>query len=174
MDDDEIVDAEAIELPKKPRKRAPRRQTVVVAEGLPDLTMHRSMPAAHGARSYKILSTVADEVADEVMETYPWFKETDRVGIEQYCRAEARSRLLWAYIQQIIDTEGPEKVSSHIWEQSTRADAQASRAAEALGFTPLGRTKIIKDASIGKHYQKTSGLEELMQAGRATKGASDG
>ena len=106
----------------------------------------------HGANHEGLLSTVAADVAEELIGIYPWVLDTDVVGIEQYCRAEARTRLLHDYALELVAKKGVERVPPHIWSEITKAESNAMRAAEALGLTPLGRMKIAKDAGFAAHF----------------------
>ena len=106
----------------------------------------------HGAQSGALLSTVAAELCDALIGTYPWFLETDSVGIEQYCRAEAKARLLDDHITKVVEKRGVGRVAPYLWGASNNADTAAMRAAEAIGLTPMGRMKIAKDAGFVAHF----------------------
>jgi hypothetical protein len=126
----------------------------------------------HGANSDRLVSTIAAELATELIGQYPWFLDTDIVGIEQYCRAEARTRLLNEYAMGIAENDGIERVPAYIWQQITAAENNAMRAAEALGLTPLGRLKIAKDAGFAKHFAN-EGVSNLRDRGRALRSGAE-
>jgi Phage terminase, small subunit len=122
----------------------------------------------HGANSEALVSTVAEELCDALIGTYPWFLETDVVGIEQYCRLEARARLLADFIDKKVASsrKGVMAVEPYLWGAADRADANAMRAAEAIGLTPMGRMKIAKDAGFVAHFSQDR-LGSLVEQGEA-------
>lgn len=126
----------------------------------------------HGANSHTILSTRSGEVAEALISNFPWILETDRVGIEQYCRAEARARLLDEYIWSLVDEEGVESVPRHLWDVLSHTEANAMKAASALGLNPESRLRIAKDAGIAKHFSQVD-LKELMSKGRNLRLANE-
>ena len=140
--------------------------TVPFAEG-------NLIPLVHGASNNpgapnKILSTKAADVAEALIGTYPWVLETDVVAIEQYCRAEARSRLLHEHAMEVAEHKGIEAVPAYIWAECSKAENNAGRFAEQLGLTPMGRLKIAKDAGFAQHFQGER-LRELIDNGRALR-----
>jgi hypothetical protein len=122
-------------------------------------------PVKHGAYSDAILSTVASEVAEVLIAQCPWVLDLDQVAIEQYCRVEARVRLLTDYMYEIIEEKGPGKVPPYIWGEITRAETNAFRRADSLGLSPEGRIKIAKDASVTRHFS-VDHVGSLREAGR--------
>ena len=106
----------------------------------------------HGATSDRILSTVANEIAEILIRDCPWVLDLDLVAIEQYCRVEARVRLLSDWMNEIIEEKGPQKVPPYLWGEITRAENNAFRRADSLGLSPEGRMKIAKDASMYRHF----------------------
>lgn len=122
----------------------------------------------HGATSPFMVSAMASKVAEELIGQYPWFFETDLPGIEQYCRCEAQARLLDDYIAKVIETNGIARVPDNLWKNATAANGQAAKAAEALGLTPLGRTRILSAQSMAVHFQ-TSNVDSLVEEGRALR-----
>jgi hypothetical protein len=150
-----------------------------IAEGVsvPDLRHKPSkegntIALRHGASSEVVISTVAADLCEALIGTYPWFLETDAVGIEQYCRMEARARLLDAHIQEKIEhsRKGVAAVEPYLWGAVDRADANAMRAAEAIGLTPMGRMKIAKDAGFVAHFSQDR-LGNLVDQGEALMAA---
>ena len=122
----------------------------------------------HGAKTEVILSTVAEEIAEVLIAECPWVLDLDIVAIEQYCRVEARLRLLTAWMEEIIEEKGPGKVPSYVWGEITRAETNAMRRADSLGLSPEGRMKIAKDASMYQHFA-TSSLKDLQNKGRSLR-----
>jgi len=119
----------------------------------------------HGANAEAILSTVAADVAEVLIRECPWVLDLDLVAIEQYCRVEARVRLLTDYMNTILEEKGPGKVPPYIWSEITRAETNAFKRADSLGLSPEGRMKIAKDASMYQHFA-TSGINDLRDKGR--------
>jgi hypothetical protein len=124
----------------------------------------RSLRAKNGAGSDAILSVNAAVLRGTLIEVYPWVAETDAVAIEQYCRAEARARLLGDYLMEICENDGPRAVPGYIWKAATDADGVAMKAAAGLGLTPEGRLKIAKDAGLATHFQAEN-LRNLVDQG---------
>ncbi|MDA4131497.1 MAG: P27 family phage terminase small subunit [Thaumarchaeota archaeon] len=135
------------------------------------LVLHAIHPSTtHGANNSQILSAKTEDLAEALIGEYPWFLDTDLVGVMQYCRVEARLRLLTDYMDRIVETEGIEYVPRPILEQISKAETNAMRAAESLGLTPLGRMKIAKDAGFAQHFQKER-IGSLLDQGRALREA---
>jgi hypothetical protein len=124
----------------------------------------------HGADSEIILSTVTEEIAEYLFAECPWILEYDLVAIDQYCRTEARLRLLTAYMEQIIDEKGIDKVPPFVWTEITRAETNAYRRADSLGLSPEGRMKIAKDSGMAQHFSSTN-VSDLKDRGRALRAA---
>lgn len=101
----------------------------------------------------RILSTSADIVRQALIGVYPWILESDAVAIEQYCRAEARARILNGHILEICETAGIAKVTPQLWTASINADSVAMKAATSLGLNPTGRLSIAKDAGFATHFR---------------------
>ena len=127
--------------------------TVEAADVLP-ITTGNLYSTKHGGKSSRMLSTSAEDVCEALIGIYPWVLDTDVVAIEQYCRSEARVRLLNDYAMQKADLLGVEKVPPYLWSEISRAENNAMRAAEALGLTPMGRLKIAKDAGFASHFNQ--------------------
>jgi hypothetical protein len=125
-----------------------------------------------GIMTEKILSTVTAEVAEVLIGQCPWVLDMDVVAIEQYCRVEARVRLLSDYLDELIEEKGPGKVPPYIWGEITRAEANAMRRADSLGLSPEGRMKIAKDASVYKHFT-TDRVGNLREQGRNLRSVSE-
>lgn len=123
-----------------------------------------------GAFSKQILSTRSADVCDALIGSYPWLIETDVVGIEQYCRAEARARLLGDHIWKVVEEQGIDAVKEYYWREVSTAEKNAMHAAAALGLTPEGRLKIAKDAGFAQHFNAER-LGTLMEDGRALREA---
>jgi hypothetical protein len=133
-----------------------------------DAVDHVGMGLTHGANSDKILSTVTEEIAEILIAQCPWVLDLDTVAIEQYCRVEARLRLLTTWMEEIIEENGPSKVPAYVWAEITRAETNAFRRADSLGLSPEGRMKIAKDASMYQHFA-TSSLKDLQDKGRSLR-----
>jgi hypothetical protein len=102
---------------------------------------------AHGASSEVVVTTRAKDLFDVLQHTYPWIENVDRIAVEQYCRAEARARLLNEFVMDMLMTaESHKQLNAAVLAQATRADEVAMRAAAAVGLSPEGRMKIAKDA----------------------------
>lgn len=129
------------------------------------VTMASRSNLKHGADAEAVLSTVAADVAEVLIRECPWVLDLDLVAIEQYCRVEARVRLLTDYMNTILDEKGPGKVPPYIWSEITRAETNAFKRADSLGLSPEGRMKIAKDASMYQHFA-TSGINDLRDKGR--------
>lgn len=127
-----------------------------------------SATTTHGADTEAIMSVVASEIAEILIRDCPWVLDLDGVAIEQYCRVEARVRLLTDYMMEIIEEKGPGKVPPYIWTEITRAETNAFKRADSLGLSPEGRMKIAKDASMYQHFA-TSGINDLRDKGRSLR-----
>lgn len=119
----------------------------------------------HGANTEKILSTRSADIAEALIGVWPWVLDCDVVAIEQYCRAEARTRLLNDWAMEMAETKGILAVPPHVWSEISKAETNAGRFAEALGLNPMGRMKIAKDAGFARHFEKER-LSSLMAEGR--------
>ena len=124
----------------------------------------------HGATSELILSTVTEEIAEFLFAEAPWVLQMDLVAIDQYCRVEARLRLLNAWMEDIITERGIDKVPSYLWGEITRAEVNAYRRADSLGLSPEGRMKIAKDSGMAAHFA-ASKVGDLKDQGRALREA---
>ena len=124
----------------------------------------------HGANSEVILSTVTAEIAELLIAECPWILEYDLVAIDQYCRTEARLRLLTGWMEEIIEEKGIDKVPPFLWSEITRAETNVYRRADSLGLSPDGRMKIAKDAGMAQHFTATN-VNSLKEQGRALRAA---
>lgn len=115
-----------------------------------------------------MLTVNARLLSEALINVYPWIQDTDVVAIEQYCRAEARARLLSDYVLDICDSEGPQAVPIGIWKSASDADTIALRLATSLGLTPEGRLRIAKDAGVAKHFAGSQ-LRDLANQGAAMR-----
>jgi len=118
--------------------------------------------ARNGATSEVVLSTSAEVLRELLIDKYPWITELDAVAIEQYCRLEARARLLNDLVNEKFETG---EVSAALILAATQADKAALQAAEALGLSPKGRMAIAKDASFAAQIQQDQ-LKSLVELGR--------
>lgn len=128
----------------------------------------------HGASSEKVLSAKATDVAEALIGAYPWLLEIDVVAIQQYCRAEARARLLDAYAWSIVENKGVDGVLPYIWAEISKAETNAFRRADSLGLSPEGRMKIAKDAGFASHFNgmEADRLKKLVEEGRKMRGTA--
>lgn len=115
-----------------------------------------------------LLSVSSEIVRGALLNVYPWIADTDVVGIEQYCRAEARARILGEFINDICDSDGPGQVPGYLWQAATAADLAAMKAATSLGLNPEGRLKIAKDAGFATHFAGEQ-LETLLDKGASMR-----
>ena len=113
----------------------------------------------HGAFSERVLSERSVDIADALFECAPWLLDSDAAGIEHYCRAEARARLLdefaWSIVEGRVSVGGRVGVIAvppYIWREITGAENNAMRAATSLGLNTEGRLKIAKDAGFAHHF----------------------
>ena len=135
---------------------------------MPNQPQHAASVVTHGASSELLLSTVTEEIAEALIGDCPWVLDLDIVAIEQYCRAEARVRMLTAWMEEIAAEKGMSKVPPYVWGEITRAETNAMRRADSLGLSPEGRMKIAKDASMYQHFA-TSSLDSLKTQGRSLR-----
>ena len=143
-------------------------QVIPLREGMRPCGTGNLYAMTHGATSPFMVSQMASKVAEELIGQYPWFFETDLVGIEQYCRAEGQARLIDEYIAEIIQERGMGSVPDRLWQNSSAANKTAMTAAEVLGLTPLGRTRILSAQSMAVHFS-TSNVDSLVEEGRALR-----
>lgn len=122
----------------------------------------------HGLGSDRMLAVAADVVCEALIGEYPWFLEVDVVGIEQYCRIEGRARLLSQFIDETVAEYGVKGVPAYLWQAVNAADRNAMQAADALGLTPLGRMKIVKDLSVANAFAN-NGVKQVRDAGAALR-----
>lgn len=125
----------------------------------------------HAGQSEAILSVVAADLAEQLIGWQPWLLETDRVGIEQYCRNEGISRIIFSTIMEIIEKPGRNGgvrgVPQTLWKALNDAETRAMRGAEALGLTPMGRMKIAKDMGLAQHFGP--GAASVRERGRQVR-----
>ena len=133
--------------------------------------LHPAVALRSGAHSERILSAVTSEISEILIRDCPWVLDMDLVAIEQYCRVEARLRLLTDWMNEIIEEKGPSKVPPYLWGEITRAENNAFRRADSLGLSPEGRMKIAKDTSISRHFNEGR-ISDLGSAGRSLRTAS--
>ena len=126
--------------------------------------------AGKGTNDQAILSTVTAEVGGILIRECPWVLDLDMVAVDQYCRVEARVRLLTAYADDIIEKKGIGKVPPYLWSEITRAENNAFRRADSLGLSPEGRMKIAKDTGLYQHFSTTR-VGDLRDKGRALRDA---
>ena len=122
----------------------------------------------NGTHTEVLLSTVTEEIAEVLIAECPWVLDLDIVAVDQYCRVEARLRMLTAWMEEIVAEKGPSKVPSYVWGEITRAETNAFRRADSLGLSPEGRMKIAKDASMYQHFA-TSNIGDLKEKGRSLR-----
>lgn len=146
------------------------------ADQAPRIPSNQLAKVSHGANIEAIISTNATILRETLLgrpDLYPWIMEIDAVTIEQYCRAEARARLLNDYIMEICETKGPESVSAALWTAATHSDNVALKTASALGLSPEGRMKIVKDLGMAHHFAGAT-LASLIEEGASLrKGKND-
>lgn len=123
----------------------------------------------HGVRSERIVAAAQQSVADALLEECPWMADVDRGALERYARAEARARLLDAYIARKTEDGNVEAVKPWVWSEATRADALAQKAAQDLGLDPTGRARLARDLGWAKRLAATDGVAELAHRGRALR-----
>ena len=123
----------------------------------------------HGATSQQIISIRSKDLLVATAAECPWILDSDEPAIIQYCRAEAKARLLDDYIWQLMENpDGPPLVGNvppYIWSESSKADLAAMRAGDRLGLSPEGRLKMAKDAGFAAHFGKQK-LDSLVAQGR--------
>lgn len=137
---------------------------VEVPKGVPEFST-----MTHGGTSERILSVKSEILREVMFENYPWLIDADAVAIEQYCRAEARARILGDYILEVTMTEGAGQVPIGLWTASANSDMVAMRAATSLGLNPEGRMKIAKDAGFASQFQNQQ-LRDLTGRGKQLRG----
>ena len=124
----------------------------------------------HGAHSERVVSARAEEIRSMLVETFPFLgQETFVEALERYCRAEARARLLNDYVMSVAEREGVEAVPRTLWQEASRAESNAMKAAQDCGLDPAGFARIGRDLgvarSIGQRLQGPS-LSDLAAGGR--------
>lgn len=133
----------------------------------PDAEPGNLIALKHGAESPRVIDSVAEVLADAVVEEAPWLKaQIFEAAIWRYARAEARARLLSNYILSVAD-EHPEKVGSRLWESASGADRTASKMAEALGLTPLSRAQLA--SLVSSTERGNQGVAQLGETGKAIR-----
>ena len=123
-----------------------------------------------GHLSKRLLSTVADEIAQVLIGQYPWIMQSDTIAIEQYCRVEAVSRLLDERLWQGVE-DGKDILSlpAFLFSELNKANIAAMRAADRLGLSPESRIKIAKDAGFAMHFGGDE-LTKLAEEGMRMRG----
>ena len=116
----------------------------------------------------RILSVVAEKVAEELIDEYPWICQLDEVAIEQYCRMEAFARSIQ---QEVARYEVISDVPAKVLQEYTKANTAAMKAAEALGLNPKGRVALQRDMAVGRqaNVATVSSLEALRKKGQAIR-----
>jgi len=134
----------------------------------------------HGARSARLVSAEAEKVAAELAEVCPWISEVDAVAVDTFCRAAARYRMLDDYVAAKAEAEGVEAVPRTLWQEVSRAESNAMKAAEALGLDPTGRARLLRDLGWARSLSsRDSAIAALAERGAAIraqrlKGGSQG
>jgi hypothetical protein len=128
----------------------------------------------HGADSPRVIEVMARLVREEVTEQANWITQpifSD--ALERYCRVEARARLLSDHIFAVCESQGADKIPVRLWESSVAVDNAACRAAEALGITPLSRSRLALITASGElTAQQLAQLGETGKAIRAKRTAA--
>ena len=125
----------------------------------------------HEADSPTMTSIIATDVFDELFEQCPWIVDLDKRGVEQYCRAEARARLLQNAIDTISADRGVTQVPAHILRECTSAERNAMQAAAALGLTPASRIPLERDRALARagNVAAVGGIERIQERGAACR-----
>lgn len=132
------------------------------AKGIGDI---KSKDIVKHAGNDILLSTSTQIIKTALIGNYPWVQESDLPAIEQYCRSEARARLINDYINDICEEQGVTCVPGYLWNSATQADLAAMRAASQLGLNPESRFKIAKDAGFAKHLSENN-VKNLSEMGK--------
>lgn len=126
----------------------------------------------HGARSERLVNARSAEIAAELFAECPWMADVDGEAVERYCRAEARARMLHAWIERQVEEKGPAGVKPYVWTEAGRADANAQKFGQDLGLDPTGRAKVLRDLGWAKQLHRGR-LDELQSRGRALRRGDD-
>lgn len=103
------------------------------------------MPTKHGIYSPRLVSAKAEEVRAELVA--PWLSDADPALIERFCRAEARARMLNAYVMRLAGEQGVEAIPETLWGQLAGFEGTAARLAGNLGLSPAGRARLMRRAA---------------------------
>jgi hypothetical protein len=122
----------------------------------------------HGTRSQRLVSERAEAIHAALIEVAPWVTDLDVEAVDRYCRAEGRARMLHEYAVATAAERGVEAVSSFVWTEATRAEANAAKFAADLGLDPAGRAKLAKDLGVAVHFGGDQ-LADLADQGRAIR-----
>lgn len=130
----------------------------------PPGNVHLTRATSSTAGNELLLSASTEVLQEVLLQACPWIIQTDVIAIEQYCRIEARSRLLAAEIDKIIEEKGFLKVPAYLWTVIIQSDQAAMKASAALGLTPESRLKLAKDAGLASQFNRYQ-LEDLVNEG---------
>ncbi len=124
----------------------------------------------HGARSERVVGARAQQIREMLVADFPYLaSEVFQESVERYCRAEARARLLSDYCMEKAEREGVEKVPPSLWQEASRAESNAMKAAQDCGLDAAGFARVARDLglarSIGQRLQGP-GLDALAADGR--------
>lgn len=128
----------------------------------------------HGANNEVLVGLHAQEVLDELIGKYPWLLDSDEAAVMQFCRAEARARMLHNWAMATAEKYGPAKVKPYVWQAATQAETNAMKCVDRLGLSPSGRAALMKDQSMSMAFSASSinQIDRLRANGRALRASS--
>lgn len=125
------------------------------------------MALKHGALAARVVEPVARELVEMAVAEAPYLQDASyRPAVESWATAEAKARLLDAYLQRVgvLDADGqprPALDALRMWEK--RASEERAR----LGLDPLSRAKLSRDVTASQ-ASLTAIWDRLQAEGEST------
>ena len=138
----------------------------------------------HGGYSDSAITERAEQVTHHLFELAPWLADDDVyvIPVARFVRVEARSQMLSEAIAEKAAEKGILSVGARIIEAATACDRLATRLADDLGLSPLGKAKLkaltaageLGAASLADVAERGSEIRKRRQAAMDSESDVDG
>jgi hypothetical protein len=127
----------------------------------------------HGARSPRILTPIADQLAAGLGQVAPWTSAASFQGtVASWAWAEAQAHVLRAWLDEhgLVDDDGQPRPAARMLEG---VEGRLAGLRAQLGLTPLALGRLLATLSQVDGDKGSQGLEALRRAGAELRAAAD-